>query len=321
MGTVSADEWQDVRANWSNSKTMSQIPLGALRAFAAVYEAGGVRAAARTLHITHSALSRYLRELETWLGVPLLEPRGGGARLKFTVHGDALGRAASASLTELARAVDAVRELRRAHSVAIATTASFGARWLLPRLPPFQRAHPWIETSIIAEQSVLALSEQGADLAIRMGPGPWPDGDTTPLMDDALYPVATRGYWASLGERSPARTLQKARLLHDRDPSASWGKWFAEHKAAAFDWRVGPRFTSSDLVLRAAAQGLGVALARDRLAADDIAAGRLVRPFGALSVDVARAYWLVLPKGGAQREAEIAMTAWLKEQAAAPPLR
>lgn len=297
---------------------MSQIPLGALRAFAAVYEAGGVRAAARALHITHSALSRYLRELETWLGVPLLEPRGGGARLKFTVHGDALGHAASASLSELARAIDAVRELRRAHSVAVATTASFGARWLLPRLKLFQRAHAWIETSIIAEQSVLGLSEQGADLAIRMGPGPWADGDTIPLMDDALYPVATRDYWASLGQRSPARALQQARLLHDRDPSASWESWFVEHKAAAFDWRGGPRFTSSDLVLRAAAEGLGVALARGRLAAGDVAAGRLVRPFDTLFVAVPRAYWLVLPKGGPRREAEAALTVWLKEQAATP---
>jgi LysR family glycine cleavage system transcriptional activator len=298
---------------------MRDLPLSALRAFAVVYEAGGVRSAARTLNIAHSAVSRHLRDLEAWLGVDLIEARSGG-RASFTPHGHALGRAASSGLSELARAVDSVRELRRANSVAIATAASFGARWLIPRLPALQRDHPWIEPSVIAQQSVLDLSAQGADIALRMGAGPWDEGEAEPFMDDALYPVASPEYWRGLSGRTPAQRLAKARLLHDRDPSAAWERWFAEHESTGVDVRAGPRFTSSDLVLRAAAAGLGVALARRRLADDDVAAGRLMRPFADdAAVSLPRAYWLVLPRGGTRRPAERATVAWLRAQAAQEP--
>ncbi|WP_368737077.1 LysR substrate-binding domain-containing protein, partial [Klebsiella pneumoniae] len=58
----------------------------------------------------------------------------------------------------------------------------------------------------------------------------------------------------------------------------------------------GPRFASSDMLLRAAQQGQGVALARHRLAGEDVAAGFLVRPFGDREVHIENAYWIVRPK-------------------------
>jgi LysR family glycine cleavage system transcriptional activator len=134
-------------------------------------------------------------------------------------------------------------------------------------------------------------------------------------MDDALYPVASRRHWNSIGERQPGRALAKARLLHDRDPSSAWERWFAMHPLQGVDLRAGTRFTSSDLVLRAAAEGLGVALARDRLAVDDLATGVLFRPFGNTKVSVPRAYWLVQPPDEERRPAVLAVAQWIKAQA------
>jgi LysR family transcriptional regulator, glycine cleavage system transcriptional activator len=259
---------------------MQKLPLAALRAFAAVYEMGGVRPAARALRVTHSSISRHLRELERWLGVDLFEQQGGSGRMVLTPQSQALGRAAVAGLSELERAVERVRESKRPNAVVIATTASLAARWLVPRLPLLQKSQSWIEVSIVTQQSVRSLSEQGADLALRMGGGPWTDEACEPLMDDALFPVATRKCWSDLRERNVSRALARAVLLHDRDPSAAWEKWFAAHPAKGVDLRAGPRFTSSDLCLRAAAHGLGVALARERLVADELATGVLFRPFG-----------------------------------------
>jgi len=297
---------------------MQRLPLAALRAFAAVYEAGGVRPAARALQVTHSSVSRHLHELEAWLGVALLENRGAKGRLAFTPQGQALGKAALTGLASLNNAVEGVRELRRANSVVIATTASFAARWLLPRLASLRKAHAWIEVSIIAQQAVQNLSAQGADLSVRMGSGPWFDGKVEPLMDDALYPVATRRYWNSIGERQPGRALAKAHLLHDRDPESAWERWFAVHPLQGIDLRAGARFTSSDLVLRAAAEGLGVALARDRLVARDISAGLLVRPFSGAKVNVSRAYWLVQPPDEEPRPAVQTVAQWMRMQAELP---
>lgn len=298
---------------------MQRLPLSALRAFAAVYEAGGVRSAARALQVTHSSVSRHLHELEAWLGVALLEKRSAKERLAFTPQGQALGEAALAGIEALANAVDNVREVRRPNSVVIATTASFATRWLLPRLASLRKSQAWIEVSVTTQQAVQNLSAQGADLAVRMGSGPWFDEKCEPLMDDELYPVATRRYWDSIGERQPGRALARAHLLHDRDPASAWERWFAVHPVQGIDLRAGARFTSSDLVLGAAAEGLGVALARGRLAARDVSAGLLVRPFGATKVSVSRAYWLVQPRDREPRPAAQALAQWIRSQATRTP--
>lgn len=296
---------------------MRDLPLNALRAFAAVYETGGVRPAARALQVSHSAVSRHLRELEAWLGLPLVESRAGARALAFTPQGEALGRAGLASLRELDGAVAALRESRRANAVTISTTPSFAARWLLPRLPAFAEAFPWIELSVLAEQALADPSDQNADLAVRMGRGPWPGLTSEPFMDEALFPVTSPDYWRAAGKPRTPEGLAGLRLLHDRDPNAAWEAWRRAYPAAGLDVRAGPRFASSDLVLRAASQGLGVALARGRLAADDLMTGALIRPLGELQVVLPDAYWIVRPQAAVPRRATEAVVDWLKAQAEA----
>lgn len=301
---------------------MRDLPLNALRAFAAVYETGGIRPAARSLQVTHSSVSRHVRELEGWIGLALVQSREGARSLAFTPQGEALGRAALATLRELQGAVAALRESRRGNAVTISTTPSFAARWLLPRLGALEDTHPWIELSVIADQRLADPSEQGADLGIRMGRGPWPGLACEPLMDEALFPVMSPVFWEQAGRPRRPDDLAGLRLLHDRDPHASWEAWRSAHKSGALDMRAGPRFASSDLVLRAAAQGLGVALARGRLAADDIAAGALIRPFGDLHVALPDAYWIVRSETAPPRAAVTAVIDWLKSQATTelPPM-
>jgi LysR family glycine cleavage system transcriptional activator len=110
------------------------------------------------------------------------------------------------------------------------------------------------------------------------------------------------------------------RLLHDRDPNTSWQLWRQKYGPAALDVRRGPRFASSDLLLRAAAQGLGVALARDRLAQEELASGALVRPFETRAIDLGVAYWIVRPRGSAPREAVKILVAWLRREAERAPI-
>jgi LysR family glycine cleavage system transcriptional activator len=296
---------------------MRDLPLNALRAFAAVYETGGVRPAARALRVSHSSISRHVRELETFLGLALLEERGPRRAAGFTAQGEALGRAALGSLRDLDHAVSALRERRRPNAVVIATTASVAARWLLPRLAALQEAHPWIEPSVTVEQALVDPGDQGADVAIRMGSGPWPGSRCRALMDDTLYPVMHPAFWERAGRPAEPGRLAGLPLLHDRDPNASWDAWFAAFPAGRGDLRAGPRFASSDLVLRAAAQGLGVALARGRLAADDLASGALMRPFADRCVELPDAYWIVEPPAP-PRAAVAAATAWLIAAAARP---
>jgi LysR family transcriptional regulator, glycine cleavage system transcriptional activator len=298
---------------------MRDLPLHALRAFASVYLHGGVRAAARELGIAHSSVSRHVAELEKWLGVKLTRAGVDRRRLAFTPQGEALGKTTLASLGEIAHAVAALREARSSQSVTISAAPSFAVRWLLPRLPAFEQAFPRLEISVMVDRRLDDPEAGGIDLAIRMGRGPWPDLHCEPLMDDALYPVMSPAYWKKSGRPQEPGDLVGLRLLHDRDPHASWEAWRRAHGPAALDVRRGSRFTSSDLVLRAAAQGQGVALARHRLAQDDLATGALLRPIGGLSVDLGPAYWLVTRHQAPDRPALATVVAWLRREAARQP--
>src|SRR5215467_12638150 len=256
---------------------MRDLPLNALRAFAAVHARGGVRAAARELGIAHSAVSRHVAELERWLGTALTEPGGSGRHGKvLNPAGQALGREVRAALEEIARATAALREARSPNSVTLSTTPSIASRWLLPRLSAFERRHPRSELSVVVSPKLEDFAARTIDLAIRMGRGPWPDLRCEPLMDDALYPVMSRSFWERAGRPSRPDDLRGLRLIHDRDPSASWGAWRDRYGPKNLDVRGGVRYTSSDLALRGAALGQGVALARHRLAEEDVAAGILM---------------------------------------------
>ncbi|MCI0674109.1 MAG: LysR substrate-binding domain-containing protein, partial [Myxococcaceae bacterium] len=187
-------------------------------------------------------------------------------------------------------------------------------RWLLPRLPRLEAEHPRLEVSVLVDQRLVDIEAGEVDLAIRMGRGPWRDVDCEPLMDEVLYPVMSPALWAKSGRPERPAALSRLRLLHDRDPNVSWDAWRRAHGPATLDVRRGPRFASSDLVLRAAVQGQGVALARHRLAGDDVASGALLRPFDGLKLELGPAYWLVLPTHARTRPATATVIAWLKRE-------
>ncbi len=294
---------------------MWDLPLNSLRAYAAIYSTGGVRPAARKLGIAHSSVSRHLSELEAWLGASLTLKGTGRRRLRFTAQGKALGEAAFGSLRELSTVVASVREARSDSSVQIGTHPSFAVRWLLPRIPELEALHPEVEVSVIVDRRLSDLEGTDLDLAITMGPRRPPDPRWQRLMGDELYPVMSPSFWSQHRRPSKPEDLVGLRLLHDRDPDASWGEWRGVHGPERLDVLKGPRFTSTDLVLRAAANGQGVALARPQLAVGDLASGHLIRPLGDLTVELEDAYWIVLPRHKLPTRATSMVIEWLKRAA------
>jgi len=296
---------------WSNFVTMKNLPLNMLRAFAAVYESGGIRPAARQLGVTHSSVSRFVSDLEGWAGTQLLERHGGKRSVSFTPEGEALGRAVLKSLSELERAVNTVKERHTGNSVTIETTPSFAARWLLPRLEKFEADNNKIELSIVVDQRLSDPSEERSDIAIRMGQGPWAGFKCTALMDDALYPVMSKTFWENANKPDKPADLLGLRLIHDRDPSAAWSLWRDKFGPIELNVGEGPRYTSSDLVLRSSEQGLGVALVRHRFAKDALENGSLVRPFDGLEIPLPNSIWIVHTEGRAARYAAQRVIDWL----------
>lgn len=290
---------------------MIDLPLNALRAFAVVYECGGVRAAARRLGVAHSSVVRSLRVLENWLGVPLVVKNDGSRVLHFTPQGRLLAERGLAALRDLEQTVATVREAQNQRTVVLSTTPSLASRWLMPRLADLRARHAEVELSIVVDQKLTDFRRDHVDLCLRMGRARQPDTHAEPLMDDALFPVMSPAAWERAGRPSEPRQLARLTLIHDRDPGAAWELWRAVHPMGRADLSLGPRFAGSDLVLRAAAGGLGVALARARLVDEDLAAGFLIRPFGTLQVALPGAYQLVTPDFKAPSQATRQVITWL----------
>ncbi|MEP0210573.1 MAG: LysR substrate-binding domain-containing protein [Paracoccaceae bacterium] len=291
------------------------MPLTLLRSLAAVYETGGIRPAGRLLGIQHSAVSRALRDLEAWLEVSLFEKRDTLRSLTFTAEGAAFGKAALAAMKDLETATLKMREGSNVNSVTIATTPSFAMRWLLPRLPRLAEIHPKVEVSILVDQARKSPLATGADLNIRMGAQPASDLDPVALMDEKVFPVMALRLWEERGRPSKTEDLIDLPLLHDRDPSTSWGTWRKKFGPDRLNVREGPRLTSSDLILRAAEQGLGIALARGKLAWESLSDGSLIRPFGDSELDLGPNYWLIANSESNGRRVVQTVVNWLLSEA------
>lgn len=288
-------------------------PLGSIRAFEAAARHLSVTRAAAELHVTQAAVSHQVKALEDWLGTPLFQRVGRG--LALTDAGRAYLPALGAALDLVADATARISVGDRRGVLTISTLASFAAKWLLPRLPRFQAAHPEIEVRLGTSVALVDFARQDVDLAVRMGRGSWPGLRSDLLMDEELAPVCNP---ALLDGPNPLRDpagLARHMLLHDDDPDAPWELWLRAAGIEGVDWRRGTHFTDSALVIQAAVAGQGVALARGALVADDLAAGRLVRPFDLVLPHVI-SYWIVAPPDHFGRPKVAAFRDWLLAEAA-----
>lgn len=292
---------------------MRLLPLADLAVFDAIVRHGGVRAAARHLGIAHSAVSRRLTALESIIGEPLLQRSSGGSPVfQLTPRGVALSAATRDAFEQLQDALAREPTQKTHESVTVSTTSAFASRWLLPRLPDFQSSHKRIQVSVTVSRSLVQPDRDGVDVALRMGRGPWPGVKALPWMDDALVPLASPQLLGDARRSLPLKSLLDMRLLQDQDPAASWMRWADEVGPAKLAQQRGITFDSSELLIQAAREGLGVALVPQRLAPHELERGELVAPFGPYRILLPQAYWIVLPRMGKERPAVQRFVQWLK---------
>lgn len=290
---------------------MRDLPLSLLRSLAAVYAEGGVRPAAKRLSVEHSTISRALHELERWLGTPLIEARSRGQRLRLTQQGEVLAEAALTALRDLENATAKLREANSNKRVIIAAPPSVANRWLLPRLPRIEADCNGIEVSIIVDTVRMGDLDLYADLSLRMGPHAPTSAMVHYIGSDIAFPVMEIDAWKAAGKPTMIEALHGLPLLHDRDTRTAWSIWRDKIGPVDLDVASGSRFTSADLVLRAAEQGRGLALTRGWLAQDALSEGLLTRPFGELSIELHNEWWIAENSASAMRTPVIKVRDWL----------
>ncbi len=154
------------------------------------------------------------------------------------------------------------------------------------------------------------FAREDVDIAVRHGDGSWPGLQVTRLCGEHLFAVCSPRVAADL--QSPKDVL-KFPLLH-MDGGQAWSSWLEAADVHNVDVIQGPTLNRASMLIDAAIDGHGIALARTTLAAWDLISKRLVRPF-AVELPLSKSYWIVCPKAAATQPKLTAFRDWLLAEA------
>lgn len=290
---------------------MPRVSLDLLKAFAEVARNRNLTRAAENMHVTSSALSHRMRQLEERLGVAVFVrgPRG----VSLTFDGQRLLDAVRDPLAGLDRALRDFSSCKSGRKLTVSTVSLLANGWLVPRLPDFVASHPQINLNLHSSSAVVDFDREPVDAALRLGRGGWNGVCSEHLLEESVCPVASPDLVKRLG--GPRATLlQRAPLLGD--PTGHWNAWF-ESYGGSLPERFVAGFDNSEALHHAAVQGLGVALGRCMMAQPLIDAGRLV-PLSRQSLKAGFGYYLVFPERSLEHAGFLDFRSWLYAQIGKP---
>ncbi len=286
-------------------------PLNGLRAFEAAARHLSFTRAAEELNVTQAAVSHQVKALEERLGVRLF--RRLNRALLLTDAGQGYLSPLRDAFDRMAEATERVEARDAGGALTVSVLPSFAAKWLVRRLGRFREVRPEIDVRVAPSHDLTDFDREDVDLAIRYGAGEWPSVRADFLLSEDIFPVCSRALRDGPHPLHAPADLRHHTLLHD-DHHADWRMWLVAAGVEGVDPTRGPSFTDSSLVVQAAIEGQGVALGRSALAAADLAAGRLVKPFD-FSLPAAWAYYVVCPEVTAERPKITAFRDWLMDEA------
>jgi LysR family glycine cleavage system transcriptional activator len=287
-------------------------PLNALKAFEAAARHESFTRAAAELFVTQGAVSHQVKALETELGVKLF--RRERQRLVITEAGREYLVAVRDALDRIALATERLQQRQNAGVLTVSTSPDFAAKWLVHRLGNFAEAHPEIDLRVSANLQHVDFAREEVDMAVRHGDGNWPGLEPVRLSGEQLFAVCSPKLLSGRRRLGKPADVLKYPLIH-MDSRTDWTRWL---EAAGLDGAKaihGPVLNRASMVIDAAINGQGIALARTTLAAFDVINGRLVRPFPE-TLRLAKTYWIICPKATAALPKIVTFRDWLLAEAA-----
>ena len=290
-------------------------PLNALRSFECAGRQMSFAKAAEELNVTPGAVSRQIKTLEDWLGAPLFRRRH--KQVVLTALGRSYLASVSLPLEEIAAATARMRRRESDRPIAICSYPTFALRWLVPRWGRFYNRHPDIDVQLTTSLQPVDFERDDYDAAIMVGEGSttWPRLTSRKLVDVELAPVCSPNLLKRSGPLHSPADLAGFTLLHGSPRPHDWSRWLEFAGVSSVDSKSGLTFDSLNLALQAAIEGLGMAIAVRALVRDDLAAGRLVEPFGLVRRSQ-RPFHLVYPPGRERDSRLRHFIDWLCEEAA-----
>jgi LysR family transcriptional regulator, glycine cleavage system transcriptional activator len=286
--------------------------LTALRVFEAAARHESFTRAAEELCVTPSAVSHQVKALELDLRVKLFNREN--QRLVMTDTGRDYLNGLRDALDRIAVATERLLQRQSSGVLTVSTSPDFAAKWLVHRLGRFADAHPTIDLRVSATMEHVDFAREDVDLAVRHGDGNWPGLEVVRLSPEFLFPVCSPKFVFGRNRLRKASDLLKFPLLH-LDDQKDWVAWLETAGLTSVKLSHGPIFNRVSMIIDAAVDGQGIALARTTLAAGDLISGRLVRPFEQ-ALRLSKLYWVVCPKTAPVFPKVVTFRDWLLAEAA-----
>lgn len=279
----------------------------------AAARAGGYVAAAAELGVSAAAVSQQVRKLEEFLGKRLF--RRYSNRVILTDAGQAIYAGAADAFEAISRFSGNVAVGDTRSRLVISALPSVAQSWLAPRIAKFALQHRSLRIDLRVEEDPVDFVRHDIDLRICYGANLYPELNILPLHHDEVLPVCSPGYLQQSETGQGIAGVPDHHLIHTNwGPSflshPTWRAWFAKSGILRPVDAEGYHVSTSSLALDLARDGVGVALGQRMMAADDLAAGRLV-PLSGTTVPLGHPYCLVHPHGKAGKNGLRLMADWL----------
>lgn len=294
---------------------LKTLPFGALRTLEAVVRLRGFSRAAEELNVTQSAVSQHVKQLEDWLGLPLLLRRG--RTVAPTEAGAQLAAATQESFGSLSALCEALRRQTHASTkgILVASPPGFAFLWLLPRLLKFAEKYPDYTVNLSTDPQSRKVATTDADIVIDYGAGYAPGLHVEHLMSERMTPVCAPWIGARI---TKVDDLAGEVILRDRPDAdaieSNWDTWARAAGLSPKTFRTMRTFGQANLVIQAAIDGHGWAMGRTPLVADALAAGKLMQPFD-IYVDAPSSYWLLCRHETLSRKPVMQFLEWVRSEA------
>ena len=290
-------------------------PVHLLRAFSTVARFGGVSRAAEALHLTQSAVSKQIQELEKWVGVDLFERSH--KRLTLTPAGERYEKGVRALLSQLeAATLELITSTDGGGALHLSSLPTFGASWLIPRLPRFQLQHPQVTLHFVPYVQGYDFESPTLDCSILFGEGYWPGARAHYLDGQDVALIAPPPSLGGPAIRCPEDVAQYTRLRHLTVPHA-WMIWAQAWGVHNLDPVDGLQFDQFQTIIQAVMAGMGVALVPRCLVETQINSGVVSEPLPEHGVISNLGYWLCYPESRANIPPLVAFRQWLLAQSRA----
>lgn len=284
----------------------------ALKCFEASVRHLSFTKASEELHLTQSAVSRQIRNLEEFLSRDLFIRLN--KRLVLTGTGAAYYKEVVPLLDGMESAC--LRMLHREDektTLTISSLPTLASYWLMPRLAEFQISHPQFQIKVRSLDDAAKIDPENIDIILHYGGDHWPRAVSHQLMRENMIAVCSPDLLTRIGGPVPrewkVENITDFPFLHLSSRINAWPDWMVAQGLEGGSFS-GTSFAHFHMVLEAAKNGMGIAILPNILAEQSLQAGELVAPFGH-QITTPHEYLLSYPADKADLEQVIIFRDWL----------